>query len=429
MATGVLALLADSSSGPRTLDDWLGEIAKALGGRHAALVAILDGEVVAQYFSPGQTQLSSSVSWPWQQQPPAAPESRQAVPTVATASTDGRSSFLTAAVQQEGVLWLLCLEDAADRSWTVDEQAALTLAALGLFQFASIQENGKKWAKWSERFALQQRLEQAAMLVGRMVHDFNNVLTSIVGFTELSLSQMPSGSAQRNFMAEVYAAAQQGSQLLNRLGLFTIRKSVLQGLTTSLNSLLADLENRLRKSWGDAVTLQVLVPADLPALAIDVDSLRIILEKLLDNAREAISTTGQVILSARRVELTREDCLELLGSASAGSHVEIAIADSGRGFSAEARRRVFAEPFFSTKPRHRGLGLASVYGLLNNYGGGIRLEHGLPSGALVRAYLPIARRVAAPLSPETPSSGRACRPEGGRAGGNAPTLFLGRRVG
>jgi signal transduction histidine kinase len=429
----VHALLSNSDSGPQSLEDWLGDIAKVLGGRHAALVALLDHEAVVQYFSPSDSEFLATLNWPWRQQLPSEHEFRSAFAALATVSADGRSSFLTAAVQHEGILWVICLEDERQRTWTVDEQAALTMAALGLFHFASIQEKSQKWARWSERVEIQQGLEQAAVLVGRLVHDFNNVLTSILGFTELSLAQLPPGSAHRNFMSEVYAGAQQGSQLLSRLGQFTVRKMVPQGLITALNPLLAEAENRLRKAWGDAITLEVLIPPDLPALAIDADSLRVLLDKLLENAREAISTTGKVSLSARQVELTREDCLGLLGRACPGSHVEITVADSGRGFSAEARRRVFAEPFFSTKPRHRGLGLATVYGLMNNYGGGIRLEHGLHSGTMVHAYLPKARRAAETLSLGTPSSGRPCRPEGEHTeGGSAainPIPFLGKRVG
>ena len=411
----VHALLANSSSGPRSVEDWLGDIAKALGGRHAALVALLDHEAIVQYFSPKESELLATLSWPWGQQRQPEQEFRNAFPAVATLSADGRSSFLTAAVQHEDILWVICLEDAHHRVWTVDEQAAVTMAALSLFQFASIQENSQKWAQWSEKTANQQRLEHAGVLVARLVHDFNNVLTSILGFTELSLAQLPPGSAQKNFMSEVYAGAQQGSQLLNRLGQFSVRKTVAQDLTTALGPLLAEEANRLRTAWGDAITLETLIPSDLPALAIDADSLRVLLAKLLENAREAISTPGKVSLSARQVELRRDDCLGLLGTASPGSYAEITVTDSGRGFSAEARRRVFAEPFFSTKPRHRGLGFATVYGLMSNYGGGIRLEHGLENGTVVRAYVPKARRAAETLSPGRSSSGQSCRPEAERA--------------
>ena len=393
----VQTLFTTSSSNPLGLDDWLREILRAVGGRLAALVALLENEPVVHYIFPKQTELPGSVNWPGEGTGSGFPVPS---PATATLSADGRSSFLTVAVQHGGMLWVLSVEDGGQRTWSLDDQAALTLAALGIFQFAPENENSQRWAKWSQQLELQRRLEQAATVVGRLVHDFNNVFTGVLGFTELSLAQLPADSAHRNFIGEVYAAAQQGSQLLNQLGLFGMRKTPTQGPMTSLRSLWAQEEQRWRQAWGDAVTLQVQVPADLPALAIDADSLKIVLEKLVENAREAVGSGGTVAVSAQQVELTREDCLGLLGQARPGSYVEIAVADSGRGLSPEARRRVFAEPLFSTKPRHRGLGLASVYGILNSFGGGIRLDDGRESGTLARVYVPTAGHAPAVRSRE-----------------------------
>src|SRR5205823_12243798 len=85
-------------------------------------------------------------------------------------------------------------------------------------------------------------------------------------------------------------------------------------------------------------------------------------------------------------------CLEIFGNPSPGIYIALSVADTGAGFSAEAKQRIFAEPLFSTKPRRRGLGLAAVYGTLHAHGGGIRLEHGEPSGTLVHVYLPVVRQ-------------------------------------
>jgi signal transduction histidine kinase len=190
----------------------------------------------------------------------------------------------------------------------------------------------------------------------------------------------------------VYTAAQQGGQLIQQLSLFSTRKTIPQGLKTALRLVVDEEEKRLQKAWGQAIVLKVLVPSGLADVSIDVDSLRLVLGKLLDNAHEAINGTGTVTLSARPVRLTRADCLGLLGKACPGSYLEIAVADSGRGLSADGHKRIFVEPFYSTKPGHRGLGLVAVYGILHNYGGGIRLEDGAENGTLVRVYLPTLRR-------------------------------------
>jgi CheY-like chemotaxis protein len=91
--------------------------------------------------------------------------------------------------------------------------------------------------------------------------------------------------------------------------------------------------------------------------------------------------------------LTANDCADLLGSAAPGLHIELTVADTGTGFTPDARKRIL-EPFFSSKPRHRGLGLPAVYSILASYHGGLRFEHGQQGGTAVQVYLPA-------LAPET----------------------------
>jgi CheY-like chemotaxis protein len=136
--------------------------------------------------------------------------------------------------------------------------------------------------------------------------------------------------------------------------------------------------------------LHLAVPDDLPPVAVDPEPLRQLLGHLLANAREAIAEAGVVTLSARRTDLEELDCLDLLGNPMAGPHVELVVTDTGCGISPEARARLFLEPFFTTKPRHRGLGLAAVFGLLQSHRGGLRLGPTLEQGTAVRVFLPLA---------------------------------------
>ena len=101
---------------------------------------------------------------------------------------------------------------------------------------------------------------------------------------------------------------------------------------------------------------------------------------------------------ARQVELTRGDCLELFGKPAPGICLELSVVDTGSGFSAEAKQRVFAEPFFSSKPRHRGLGLAWVYGIVTNHGGSVTVSSELGKGTSFRVYLPAQKKVVKDLS-------------------------------
>lgn len=398
-AAAVYTLLANASSKPLGLEDWLRETTRAFKAQMAALAAIMDGEPVVEYFFPGETARVDSVRWPWRQERQLNNGGVTAALAAPLRSADGRSSFLTVAVPHEGIRWLLCLEDACARTWSIDEEAALTLAALGLFQLSPVLPGAQKWVGWSRKVQAQQRLEDAADVVRHMAHDFNNVLTSVLGFTELSLTQLSPGSPLHSLLTEVYAAAQQGSQFISRLSFFSARKTVRDGAAALLREAAEAEVHRLRQVWGEAIALEIRVPPELPALSIDVESLRVVLGKLLENAREAIDSTGTVRLAAREIRLTRQDCLALVGNAGPGAYVEISVADSGRGFSDLARERVLAEPFFSTKPRYRGLGLASVYGILTNHGGAIWLDHSLEKGSSVHVFLPSQR------SPGDASSG------------------------
>lgn len=245
------------------------------------------------------------------------------------------------------------------------------------------------FASTLDRARVQQRLEDTALVVARLSHNFGNVLTGILGFTELALAQIAPDSPAFPQIQEVYQSAQRGVEFLNQLNVFS-RRTPKQSRPAFLVAVVAEEASRLRAAWAEAVKLQVSVPADLPPVTLDGTALRQVLTALLDNARQAIPTKGEVVLTARRLEAGVNDCLDLLGDPRPGPCVRLTVSDNGIGFSPEAQRRVFAEPFFSTKPRHRGMGLVSVYGLLRTCGGGFRLEHGAKAGTTVHVHLPLA---------------------------------------
>ncbi len=141
---------------------------------------------------------------------------------------------------------------------------------------------------------------------------------------------------------------------------------------------------------GAAPAIQADIPADLPALACEAESLRQALRQVLDNAREATAGREPVQLAARAVDLTAEAAPALLGQPAPGRDVEIAIADRGPGMSDDVRSRLFKEWFFSSKPRHRGMGLMMVYGIVRRFGGGLAIDPGPSGGTVVRLYFPAA---------------------------------------
>jgi signal transduction histidine kinase/CheY-like chemotaxis protein len=243
--------------------------------------------------------------------------------------------------------------------------------------------------RFLQRAQFQRQLENAVAVTGKLAHDFGNILTGILGFAELSLNELPADSPARRYLQEIANSAENGAVWNRKLQDFC-RKSDRRGQAIHLAQVLAALEDRFGQGWGKRVSFLLAVPADLPAVAMDGASLRQLVGKLLDNAGEAAPDGGVVTLSAKTVEVTETACLELLGCAQPGSHVEITITDTGAGLSEETQQRLFRELFFSTKARRRGLGLAVVINILVSCQGGLSFGPGAERGTTVRVYLPVA---------------------------------------
>jgi CheY-like chemotaxis protein len=232
-------------------------------------------------------------------------------------------------------------------------------------------------------------LEKAAVVTGRLTHDFGNYLTGILGFTELSLSQVPSDRLLHKYLQEVWESAQRGAAWIHRLHLFC-RRSPAQTWPTVLATVLDTEEARLRSAGITGPRWTSKLPADLPLLNIDAEALQAALTELVNNAREASGDRAMVAIAAQVRELTQNNCDELLGSAQPGPHVELTVADDGPGMSPELHAKLFREMFLSTKPKHRGLGLLIVYGIMQRYHSGLRVAPPAGKGLTVQLYVPIA---------------------------------------
>jgi signal transduction histidine kinase len=307
----------------------------------------------------------------------------------------------TAAVENEAGSWLLALVgDAADanpmavwlyerggRAWSESDHAGLRLTARLLGRL------GGGMASPAERAARERAwLDQAAHITSRLSHDFGNVLTSVLGFTELARMQVGGGVA-RQYLDEVWDAARGGADWLKKLHFFC-RRTTPDYTPASPAEAVATEAARARTDWPGGVTLETRVPAELPAVACEAGSLREALGQLLNNAREARPAGGTVTLTAGVVELDDKTCESLLGRPAPGAFVEFAIRDTGPGLPDDVRGRVFADLFFSTKPRHRGLGVLIVCGIARRFGGGLALDPAPDAGTVARLYFPVARPAA-----------------------------------
>jgi signal transduction histidine kinase len=240
---------------------------------------------------------------------------------------------------------------------------------------------------------LQQRLQDAAVIAGRMAHEFNNVLTTILGFSDLSAQLVPKNSQPANYMAEIGKSVQRGIRFTQQLHQFDQSGSTAPQ-PGQLLACLTKEEARLRPTAPPGVQLRVDVPTACGLVAIENVPLSAVLGHVLENAFDASPPHGVVRVFARPVEMTTAEAKTYLGRATVGSYVEVTIQDEGPGIKPDVRARLFAEPFFTTKVRHRGLGLAVAFRALTAHAGGIRLDpvSADGTGTAVRVVLPAASR-------------------------------------
>jgi CheY-like chemotaxis protein len=234
---------------------------------------------------------------------------------------------------------------------------------------------------------LEERLEQAAVVARRLSHDFGNVLTGVLGFTELAMTHGPTGTRCHGYIQEVWDAARGGADWLKKLHLFC-RRSTVPFTPSGLAGALAEEEARLEVAAGTA--WQADIPADLHAIACDNESLRQALRQVLDNAREATGGRERVSVQAREIEVDSAVTRRFLGQPEAGRYIEVTITDHGPGLSEEACSRLFRDWFYSSKPRHRGMGLMVVYGILKRTGGGMMIASSPEGGTQVQLLFPAA---------------------------------------
>jgi signal transduction histidine kinase/ActR/RegA family two-component response regulator len=381
----------------------LAQIATAADAHAAGLVSYPDAR--QGFLSPDRPERFAPVSWlsrpDWLSH---AFVSATALPM----ERDGGEPDLVARVSAGHDAWLLWLEPKPGRRWTDAEAAALSLVASALGRLLEQHAPRPRWGEQLDLTARQQRLEAAAAVTRRLAHDFGNVLTGILGFTELALAQQtPSSASLHAYLSEAYRAAQAGAQYTNQLRQFSCRQP-LSSRGCQVGAVLSELEGRLFSSPEAGTLFRLDVASGLPGVAIEGEQLAQVLTALLDNSREAlVGGCGAVSVSARHVELSAAECGRFYGDTRPGPHVEVTVADTGCGLSPEAMQKLFVEPFFSTKVRRRGgFGLAIAYGILSAHKGGLYLHPGEERGVIGRVVLPVAVTPAAitPVQPEAASA-------------------------
>jgi signal transduction histidine kinase len=250
-----------------------------------------------------------------------------------------------------------------------------------------------------DQLCRSQRMEAFGQLAAGVAHDFNNFLTTILGYGDLLLHEKQIKGALAEHVTEIRAAAGRASSLTQQLLAFS-RKHPLEPKIVEVNSIITNLERSLLRLIGENISVVCHLHHEKEGAHIKADpnQLTQIILNLAVNARDAMPQGGQLTLETAIVDLTEKNESPFqCGDFTPGQYVLINIADTGTGMTEEVKAHLF-EPFFTTKvdERRSGLGLATCYGIVHQSGGHLRVESELGKGTTVRIYLP---RVPAPPPP------------------------------
>ncbi len=268
------------------------------------------------------------------------------------------------------------------------DEARMVQIATDLAQLAIERERNLAALRRSEEDLRQaQKMEAVGQLAGGIAHDFNNLLTGILSFSDLVLQELRPGDPIRSDIEQIRHAGQRAAALTRQLLAFS-RRQVLQPKVLSLNTILADLSAMLRRLAGGGITLDIVPDPGLWYVMADPGQLEQVLVNLIVNARDAMPRGGRLDITTANCRVAT-DGPERAGGVKPGAYATFSVTDTGIGMDIATQARIF-DPFFTTKEAGggSGLGLSSVYGIVEQSGGHITVESAPGRGSTFTVYLP-----------------------------------------
>lgn len=298
------------------------------------------------------------------------------------------------------VIFRICRTDGTVR-WMRGRVTPVLNASGQVIRLVAIFEDITELKRAEQQFFEAQKMEAVGRLAGGVAHDFNNVLTAILGYVDVLGETLSPGDTRREDVEEIRLAAQRAAGLTRQLLAFS-RHQVLEPRILSPDEVLGTLDRMLGRLIGEDVHLVMARPEQSGNVLADAVQLEQVIINLAVNARDAMPRGGTLTISSADVTIRDHDTIP------AGEYVMLSVTDNGEGIPPDAVARIF-EPFFTTKEKGKGtgLGLSTVYGIVKQFNGHIDVISAVGQGTTFRVYLP---RVEGPAESRVPH-GPAIAPE------------------
>jgi PAS domain S-box-containing protein len=286
-------------------------------------------------------------------------------------------------------------------------EVPVSLVALAHFRgddtierYSTVARDLSREKELEEQLFQSQKMEALGRLAGGAAHDFNNLLSVIIGGTDLALSRITDDHPLRELLEGVLDASKRATELTQQMLTFS-RKSVARpGVPVDVNDVIERMKHIMLRLLGKDIELRVRLAPDLGSIKADPTQVEQVILNLVVNARDAMPKGGTLTVQTQTAFV---DEAAAHGSTKPGAHVVLHVSDTGTGMDAETKTRIF-EPFFTTKRlgEGTGLGLSTVFGIVKQSGGSIRVDSELGRGTSFDISFPCANAAAKPPQAAVP---------------------------
>jgi len=256
-----------------------------------------------------------------------------------------------------------------------------------------VEERTRALANSERQLQQVMKLQAIGTLAGGIAHDFNNILFPIVGYTELTMDDIPEDSQARQNLEEILKATSRAKELVQQILTFS-RQNGQERKPLKVQSLIKEAVKLLRATIPSSIEIECNVDEFCGLIKGDPTQIHQIIMNLCTNAYHAMQETGgKLEVGLKETDISYEQSVERVGM-KVGKHIELLVKDSGHGMDPQVRERIF-EPYYTTKKQGKGtgLGLSVIHGIVKNHGGDITVSSQPGKGSSFKVYLPIIEEV------------------------------------